>query len=64
MKIDWFMLIGNIIITLLLAAVLIMLIFFGLILFVEGNLLGAAVSFGFAGLLLVGITEYLKGIKV
>ena len=64
MKIDWFVLIGNIIITLLLAAVLIMLIFFGLTLFVEGSLLGAAVSFGLAGLLLVGITEFLKGIKV
>ena len=64
MKIDWFALIGNIIITLVLAAVLIILIFFGLTLFVEGSLLGAAVSFGLAGLLLVGIAEYLKGIKV
>ena len=64
MKIDWFVLIGNIIITLLLAAVLIMLIFFGLTLFVECSLLGAAVSFGLAGLLLIGITEFLKGIKV
>lgn len=64
MKIDWFMLIGDIIITLLLAVVLIILIFFGLVFFVEGSLLGAAVSFGLAGLLLIGIAEYLKGIKV
>ena len=64
MKIDWFVLIGDIIITLLLAAALIILIFFGLAFFVEGSLLGAAVSFGLAGLLLIGITEFLKGIKV
>lgn len=64
MNFDWIAFIGNIIITLVLAAVLIILIFFGLTLFVEGSLLGAAVSFGLAGLLLVGITEYLKGIKV
>lgn len=64
MKIDWFVLIGNIITTLLLAAVLIVLIFFGLAFFVEGGLFGAAVNFGIAGLVLVGIAEYLKGIKV
>ena len=64
MKIDWFVLIGDIIIALLLAVALIILIFFGLAFFVEGSLWGAAVSFGIAGLLLIGITEYLKGIKV
>ena len=64
MKIDWFVLIGSIVTTLVLAAVLIVLIFFGLGFFVEGNLFGAAVNFGIAGLLLIGIAEYLKGIKV
>lgn len=64
MNIDWFVLIGSIVTTLVLAAVLIVLIFFGLVLFVEGNLFGAAANFGIAGLLLIGIAEYLKGIKV